>query len=170
MEIDILAENAAGSNSQLRISKVENGQTRLVQQQPVAIDDGNFFDTREVILDANQVGVQRYRISLAGVEGEASVANNSKDIFIDVLDARQKILLLANAPHPDVTALRQAISNNKNYEVSTAYASTFTEAPQQYDFVILHNLPSRNNDAAASLTASNQTTSRICLSSAYRPT
>jgi len=149
LEIDILAENAAGSNSQLRISKVENGQTRLVQQQPVAIDDGNFFDTREIILEANQVGVQRYRISLAGVEGEASVANNSKDIFIDVLDARQKILLLANAPHPDVTALRQSISSNKNYQVSTAYASTFTESPQQYDFIILHNLPSRTNDASS---------------------
>jgi hypothetical protein len=148
LEIDILAENAAGSNSQLRISKVENGQTRLLQQQPVLIDDNSFFDTREVVLDANQVGIQRYRISLTGVDGEATTANNSKDIFVDVLDARQKILILANAPHPDVTALRQAISNNKNYEVSTAYASTFTEAPQQYDFVILHNLPSRNNDVS----------------------
>lgn len=148
LEIDILAENAAGSNSQLRVSKVENGQTRLLQQQPVPIDDNSFFDTREIVLDANQVGVQRYRISLTGVEGEASVANNSKDIFIDVLDARQKILILANAPHPDVTALRQAISNNKNYEVSTAYADAFTEAPQQYDFIILHNLPSRTNDVS----------------------
>ena len=148
LEIDILAENAAGSNSQLRISKVENGQTRLLQQQPVPIDDNSFFDTREIILDANQVGVQRYRISITGVEGEASLANNSKDIFIDVLDARQKILILANAPHPDVTALRQAISNNKNYEVSTAYADAFTETPQQYDFIILHNLPSRTNDAS----------------------
>lgn len=149
LEIDILAENAAGSNSQLRIAKVENGQTRLLQQQPVSIDDNRFFDTRELVLEANQVGVQRYRVSLASVDGEVSVANNSKDIFIDVLDARQKILILANAPHPDVTALRQTMSNNKNYEVSTAYIDAFTESPQQYDFIILHNLPSRTNDASA---------------------
>jgi hypothetical protein len=149
LEIDLLAENAAGNNSQLRVSKIENGNARLLQQQAVPINDNNFFETREIILDADQAGVQRYRISLVGVEGEATTANNSKDIFIDVLDARQKILILANAPHPDVTALRQAISSNKNYEVSTAYISDFTEAPAAYDFIVLHNLPSQTNDASS---------------------
>jgi len=155
VEIDLLAENAAGSSSQLSIYKVANGQQRLLKRQPVQINDNEFFDTREVILDADQAGVQRYRLSVDPIEGEATTANNSKDIFIDVLDARQKILILANAPHPDVTALRQTITTNKNYEVTAAYINDFTDQLAKYDFVVLHNLPSPANDATTVFNALN---------------
>ncbi len=156
VEIDLLAENAAGSSSKLSIYKIENGNQRLLEQQAVQIDDNSYFDTREVILDANEAGVQRYRVSLSSLPGEASTANNSKDIFIDVLDARQKILILANAPHPDISAIRQGISNNKNYEVEVEYARNFTGQLAAYDFVILHNLPSAENDATSVFNALQQ--------------
>ncbi|MEZ4950467.1 MAG: hypothetical protein R2784_13925 [Saprospiraceae bacterium] len=49
------------------------------------------------MLEANQSGVQRYRILVNSVNGEVTTGNNVQDIFIDVLDARQKILIVANA-------------------------------------------------------------------------
>lgn len=151
VQVDIAAENAAGSNSQLRVYKVEGNQLRLLQQSPVSINSNDFFETREVVLEASPAGVQRYRVALSEVPGEASTENNSKDIFVDVLDARQKILLLANSPHPDLTAFRQALASNKNYEITVAYIDELKENVAAFDFVILHQLPSRRNDAAGVL-------------------
>lgn len=151
VQVDIAAENAAGSQSSLNVYKVEGNQLRLLQQYPANISSNDFFETREIVLDANQPGVQRYRVLLAEVPGEATTANNAKDIFVDVLDARQKILILANSPHPDITAFRQALSSNKNYEITTAYINELKENVAAFDFIILHQLPSRANDAAAVL-------------------
>ena len=149
IQIDIAAQNCAGSSTNLNIYKVNDSGTNKLQQEAIQIDRNDFFTTREIILDADQSGVQRYRISLGKVDGEVSAANNTKDIFVDVLDARQKILIMANSPHPDVTALKQTISNNKNYEVTIDYITSPKANVASFDFVILHQLPSRRYDANA---------------------
>ena len=151
IQIDLTAQNCSGSNTFLNISKVENGNANRLQQIPISIDKDDFFLTKEVILDANKSGVQRFRISLNQVSGEVTTVNNSKDIFVDVLDARQKILILANSPHPDITAIKQSISNNKNYELTTAYANNLNFNIASFDFAILHQLPSRTNNASGIL-------------------
>lgn len=156
VQIDISAMNSSAAATTLQVFKVEGSGTRKLQDIPVAIDQNDFFTTREVILDADQAGVQRFRIILSPIANEATTANNQKDIFIDVLDARQKILLLANSPHPDLTALRQSISGNENYEVEVAYINNFTGQIAEYDMVVLHQLPSLTNAAGNVITAIQQ--------------
>ncbi len=151
LQADVSAQNCQGSNTSLVVYKVEGNATRKLQQIPINIDRNDFFTTREILLDAAQTGVQRYRIVMESVKGEASTANNSKDIFIDVLDARQKILILANAPHPDLTAIRQSITTNKNYQVELALINDLKVNVADFDFVILHQLPSRSSDASGVL-------------------
>ncbi len=151
LQADVSAQNCQGSNTSLVVYKVEGNATRKLQQIPINIDGNDFFTTREILLDAAQTGVQRYRIVMESVKGEASTANNSKDIFIDVLDARQKILILANAPHPDLTAIRQSITTNKNYQVELALINDLKVNVADFDFVILHQLPSRSSDASGVL-------------------
>ena len=146
VQLDIAAQNCSSQATTLNIFEVEDGNTKKLQQQTININKNDFFTTVEVILDATKSGVRQYRISLSPVADEASRANNVKDIFVDVLDARQKILILANAPHPDVTALKQTITNNKNYEVETAFISNFSGQVRGYDFVIFHQLPSSTSD------------------------
>lgn len=155
IQIDVAGQNSAGTNTTLTVSKVGNTGTQRLQQIPLAIDKNDYFTTQEVVLDASESGVQRYRIAVNAVQGEVTTANNVKDIFIDVLDARQKILLLANSPHPDLTAMRQSISTNKNYQVEVAYAKDLNINVSEYDFVILHQLPSQANSIANILSTLN---------------
>jgi hypothetical protein len=143
IQLDLSAYNCGGANTELRVYKVTNGRSQLLQSETISIEGADFFDTRELLLEANQVGVQRYRVSLSPVAGEVTTANNARDFFIDVLDARQKILLLANSPHPDLTALKQSLLGNKNYEVEVAYIRDLSVIPEEYDLVILHQLPAR---------------------------
>jgi hypothetical protein len=150
VQIDIAAYNCAGANSTLNVSKVDAaGNLSSSQAFPIAINKNDFFFTKEVTLDASQPGVQRFRISAAAVNGESSTVNNVKDIFIEVLDARTKILLLANAPHPDIAALNEAISTNKNYTVTAATINDLKVNVGDFDFVILHQIPSLTNGAEA---------------------
>lgn len=151
VQVDIAARNAAGSNTKMTVSRVgDNGTTSLFSEN-IRIDRNDFFSTREIILDADRPGVQRYRIRLSGIGEEVSNTNNSRDIFVDVLDARQNILLLAAAPHPDLTALRQALSAGKNNEVELAYAGKMQGQLADFDLVVLHQLPSVKKDISAEL-------------------
>ncbi|MFQ5447956.1 MAG: hypothetical protein ACE5FF_13590, partial [Saprospiraceae bacterium] len=151
VQVDVAARNCAGTTTTLNVAKIAGGETRNLQQVKLDIGKNDFFTTREIVLEATEAGVQHYRISLSRVAGESTSANNSRDIFIDVLDAREKLLLLANSPHPDISALKQTLERNKNYDVTTAYINDLKVNVADFDFVLLHNLPSRTNDAAAVL-------------------
>lgn len=156
VQLDIEAMNCIGESANLRISKYEeNGSLTTIENRRISINERDFFTTQEVIIEANQSGVIRYVASLSSVGGEVSTRNNRKDIFIEVLDARQKILLLANAPHPDISALKQIIEGNKNYEVATSFIDNNDIPNDLYDLVVLHNLPSKSNNLSTVLNRSN---------------
>jgi len=152
IQVDVSAQNCTGKTTTLNVSRVVDGSTSVIQKFPISINKNDFFTTKEVILDADRAGVQRYRISLNKIADEVTTANNTKDIFVDVLDARQKILVLANSPHPDITAIKKSVSNNKNYQITTKYINDPTLSVAGYDFVVLHQLPSKTNDAASVIT------------------
>ncbi len=156
VQVDIAAQNCSGQATNLQVYKVENGNSQRLQTVPISLNREDFFTTQEIVLDADKSGMQRYRFVLSSVDGETTLGNNSKDIFVDVLDARQKILVLANAPHPDLTAIKQSIETNKNYEVEIHNIAGFNGQVEAYDFAILHQLPSRTNDASRILNALDQ--------------
>ncbi len=141
IQVDVAAINCGGNPTKLTVQKAG----RLLKEKIINIDNNDFFTTEEIILDADVAGVQPYTVALSTVNGEATTENNVKTIYIDVLDARQKILLLAESPHPDIAALRRTIKANKNYEVEIAYADKLKASVAEYDFIIMHQLPSKRN-------------------------
>ncbi len=152
IQIDVAAANCAGSNTSLTVAKLDAaGNPSVVSTTPISINKNDFFTTKEVTLDAVQAGVMRFRIAVTSVSGEATTVNNVKEIFIEVLDARTKILILANAPHPDLAAINEGIVLNKNYTVSVGYVNDLKVNVADYDFVILHQVPSVTNGGDAAL-------------------
>lgn len=142
VQIDIAAINCNSGTTKLSISQ----RGKKVFEKVISIDNNDFFTTEEVTLNANTSGVQKYTVTISSIDGEVTKVNNTKDFYIDILDARQKILLLAESPHPDIAAFRRTILNNQNYEVEIAYADKLTESVANYDFVVLHQLPSTRNN------------------------
>ena len=152
VQIDIAAVNCADNASKLVIRR--GGATVL--EKPFNVDKADFFRTEEVLLDATQSGVQKYNVSLVPINGEVTTVNNSKDIYIEVLDSRQRILILAESPHPDLGTLKRMIAENKNYQAEIFYPETLKESAAKYDFVILHQLPSTRNNITTTLAALNE--------------
>ncbi len=113
-----------------------------IASKEFTIDDDNFFVEENFLIDATSVGIQKYEVELKSINEEYTTLNNSKTIYVEVLNSKQKILLLANAPHPDVSAIRSAIETNKNYVVEYKTIDEFKASPNLFDAIILHNLPS----------------------------
>ena len=143
VQVDVAANNCQGSRANLVVSKIRGRNRTTLQTIPIRYNDNEFFNTIEVTLPADETGVQRYRISLNPLTNEASTSNNYKDFFVDVLDARQKILIYALSPHPDISAIKQSLEQNKNYEVEVSMYPQFNKPIADFDFVVLHQLPGR---------------------------
>lgn len=102
----------------------------------------------EFVLDADEAGLQRYRVKLVPLEGEFSTANNEQQAYLEVLEGKQKILIAAAAPHPDIKAIRSALEQNTNYEI-LLYIPGLNELPEgPFDLLVLHQIPSHQHNAA----------------------
>ena len=62
--------------------------------------------------------MQHYIIDVKPKADEFTTENNYRHAYIDVVEGKEKILIVAQAPHPDIKAIRYALEKNENYELS----------------------------------------------------
>lgn len=142
---DVEAIFCNGLNPKITVSEITKGNARMLGEKNVAVNSDLFNTSFSWEIEATEPGIRHYQVRITKAEGEITTDNNVQDIYIEVLDARQKILLLANAPHPDIAALRTAIESNKNYQVDVALVSELKGPVGDYNLILLHNLPSSAN-------------------------
>ncbi len=143
VQVDISAERLNGASTTLELRHLQDGKNVLLERVPIAIDNDPWFSTMEFTIDANYSGVQRYRLQLAQVKNEVTYVNNVRDFFVEVIDGRLNVLLLANSPHPDLAVWKAALLAQRNYEVEIEMASDLVlQDLKNYDLVVLHQLPS----------------------------
>lgn len=143
LEVVVNAKQLKGKSSTLTVSK----NNAVLFTQVLNFNSDAFNVTVPLLLQAKETGLQHYSVRLSAVAEEMSTLNNYRDVFIDVLDARQKVLILSDAPHPDVAAIKQSIEANQNYEVESFTAENFDQSLKKYNLIILHSLPSSKNPA-----------------------
>jgi len=145
LRVDVTATNCANEGTSLKIFKIksEGGKDRI-STNAIAVKSNDFTKTYDLEIEATTPGINQYQIEIDKIKDEATTDNNVQRIYIDVLDSRQKILLLAAAPHPDITAIKSAIGKNENYETKVAYANNFNESISTYNLIVLHGLPGKN--------------------------
>ncbi len=161
IQVDVQASNSRGNNSTLTLYSIQNDQRVRIASKQIKINSDKFFTTVEMEANAASVGTKQFLLTLSGVSNEISVKNNSKNIYIEVIDNRQNILLLADSPHPDLSAFKQILRQNKNYEIDIKYASDADLNVTKYDFILLHNLPSKEFDISAILASAAKRTTPL---------
>ncbi len=150
LRITVEASNLQGASAELKVEEMgENEERRLRYSKVVFIGGQQSLQTFDVLLPAEKTGIVHYRLSLSELAGEVTYRNNVRDVFVEVLDGRQQIFFVANAPHPDIAALKAAIESNKSFSVKVVYAENFNEQLNSYSLVIAHQLPSAKNRAAS---------------------
>lgn len=107
-------------------------------KQSLKIPSENFLSTCNFTLNAEKSGIVKYTAKVSVLEGEKNVSNNVQSFAIEVIDNREKILLLANAPHPDISAIKEAITNNTSYDFEFSFSQEFKKPLKAYSLIILH--------------------------------
>jgi hypothetical protein len=139
-EIEVLAEAYQSKGENLRLTVTTD--SRQVFSQTISITSADFKKVIPIKLTADKKGLRKYNISIAPVKNELSTQNNTETIYIDVLDARQKVLVLYQSPHPDITVIKQAIETNKNFEVKTILLAELASIKlADYSLIVLYQIP-----------------------------
>jgi hypothetical protein len=140
-EVEVLAEAYQSKGESIKLNIAEDGSPVL--NQSIAVPANEFRKTIPVKLHADKKGIHKFTIGIQPVKNEISTANNTETIYIEVLDAKQKILLVYDGPHPDITAIKQSLESNRNYEVKTSLLSKLDATKlNAYSVAILYQLPS----------------------------
>lgn len=142
---ELFSYHLAGST--VKILLKQDG--RVLESKQIDVKNHNQFDRVKFLVEAKNSGMRRLQVSVIPVAGEYITANNSKEAYVDVINGKQKILLVASAPHPDIKALTGALEKNKNYEVVLYIDGLNTFKEQKYDVVILHQVPGKGKKYSA---------------------
>lgn len=139
------------NGTQATVSVTHEGRT--LKTETIPVNSKTFSKTLNYVFDAEKPGIQKYTITVTGNGDDRNSQNNTQSFMIDVIDNREKILILAGAPHPDIAAISESIGSAQTYEVEVALAGNFTKPLKPYALVILHQtgtiLPALVNEIRA---------------------
>lgn len=148
LQVDIQAFNLQGRSATVTLSHYDRGVWQSIQTKTIRIGDGNYFETIDFQALLSKSGNQRYMISVSRLPGESTYGNNQKEFYIDVLDSKLQIDIVAAAPHPDLSALRHVIDENKNYSLRLHYLNQPVSIQDKTDLIILYQVPTTNQFAS----------------------
>ncbi|MCX6171037.1 MAG: hypothetical protein NTX65_17010 [Ignavibacteriales bacterium] len=113
-QIDIAIKNNGYENKQTQISLFE--EKTFIESKNITLSETG-IDKISFNYKPASGGEKKLRVVVSPLEGEASAANNSRTFFINVLDTKLKICLIAGAPSTDVSAIAKSISVDKNIQL-----------------------------------------------------
>jgi hypothetical protein len=143
VEIKIAANKLKGKNYSISIFEGNNE----VFHSSIPIASNQYFETIKTNFVAKNKGIQKYKVVLSHIEGEITYKNNTSFFFIEVIDQKEKIAIIYNAPHPDITAIKSALEISDRYDIDIFSIDQFKGSIQDYSLVILHQLPSVSNSS-----------------------
>lgn len=134
----VKANMLGGQKTMLRLKKED----RILEEKPIQIRNDRFVTTHIFYPNADTVGLQRYTVEVDAIDNEQNPNNNRQTIVVEVMERKQKVLIVANAPHPDIAAFKEILESNIGFETVVSMANATILEPENYDVVILHQLPS----------------------------
>lgn len=99
----------------------------------------NAIEEVEFVVESEEEGLRHLVASISPLEGESALENNQSNVFMEVIDGRQKVLFVASSPHPDIKAIRSSLEATGNYETEVYIPEIHDEKPNDiYDVVVFH--------------------------------
>ena len=141
IEVEVISKKAMGEKSELRLYH----KGKLIDKKRIEIKSDNQKNILRFYIDAKESGLQNYSLIIVPIEKELNKQNNRVQLFVNVIDSKQKILILYDSPHPDISAIKSALDSYETYEVERVQFNKFRKKLKAYNMVILHQLPSKSS-------------------------
>lgn len=160
---NVITNKIAFTNSQLPVDiqigadmlKNSSGNLKLffngkkLHEQAFHIQNNKSDLNAQFYIQTQSPGLYPIKAELSVIDGELNIKNNQFTVFVEVSDTRKKIALVSEGPHPDLGAIKHALSRDENFEIEIKSIQEFN-VDENYNLVILHSIPS-NNTATSTL-------------------
>ena len=133
-------------NSPLKLTLFE-GETEIAQTV-ISPANADYFHTREFILEAGKPGLKHFTATIETADNEKNTKNNTAHFVVNVLENKQKVLILSDGYHPDIGAIKYTLEQQKSYEVSVFTEDPFPANFTDFNLVILNQLPTSGKSMA----------------------
>ena len=134
--INVSVQSQFFQNKKTKVNLSKDG--KLLDSKDVFFQ--NEEETKTILFNvlADKKGIQEYQLSVIPFAEEKNTVNNNSSVFIEVLESKQKLLLISDVVHPDISAISKAISSNENYELTISTKNGFDGNFSDYNLVIAY--------------------------------
>ncbi|RZJ64236.1 MAG: hypothetical protein EOO50_16435 [Flavobacterium sp.] len=109
----------------------------VLDKQQVSFSPSKRSAVVNVLLPADNVGLQVFKASLTSAESEKNTYNNVKNFAVEVIDQRTEIAIISSISHPDISALKRAIETNSQRKV-TIFKPNAANSLRDFNVLILY--------------------------------
>lgn len=134
--VDVAAFNLEGEKTNIILS--QGG--KMIAQQTLNVKGRDFASQYSFTINAQNVGLQQYTISATKTGSETNLQNNSKTVFVNIVEKKTKILLAAAAPHPDISVIKRAIEEAPQFGLTIITNGKIPENIDEYDMLIAYQI------------------------------
>ena len=110
---------------------------QTVHKQTVTFSKDKKAQSITVLLNADKVGIAKYKAVISSNIKEKNTSNNAKNFAVEVIDQRSEIALISAINHPDLGALKRSIEVNQQRKV-TILKPNEIKSLQDYNVLILY--------------------------------
>ncbi len=140
VELDIAYQ---GMSNQQIFSTIYSENQRLFEHTRLVNGDG--IITVQALITASEAGLMNLLAEVDIVPGEKNRTNNQRSFVVNVIENKQKILIIANGMHPDIGAIQDVLNDQAAFEVTVITQEPFPTDITGNSLIIVHQLPSISN-------------------------
>jgi hypothetical protein len=136
VEIDVEAHKMGIDQTTVSVWKGD----RMLLSEQIDYTNGNLdFKHVSLMVEAADIGFVHYTVKVEHKTNESSYENNQRSFYVEIIDSRNKILILAKAPHPDLSVIRQVLDGDENSEVISKLVKDWNGTLEGYAMLIWHD-------------------------------
>jgi len=115
---------------------IQNG-SQTIHKQTVSFSKDKKAQAISVLLNADKVGIAKYKAVISSNIKEKNTFNNSKNFAVEIIDQRSEIALISSINHPDLGAIKRSIEVNQQRKVTILNPNNI-KSLQNYNVLILY--------------------------------
>ena len=111
----------------------------IIEEVEIPVNTNRFSNTIDFNIDSGEEGAKQIDIQIEEIEDELTTKNNSKRLFINVVDKQYKVLFYAKSPHPDLGSIKNILADN--FDIEIIFSNEQLPDLKEYDIIFLHQIP-----------------------------
>ena len=110
---------------------------KKISSQSINFDKKNKVQSVQILLEADRVGLQKYKAVISSATKEKNTYNNVKNFAVEVIDQRKEIAIISDISHPDLGAMKRAIESNAQRKVTFLKTNSISDL-KKYNLLVLY--------------------------------